>query len=402
MDASRASRAQKANAQSSTPARLAGLHGIEATDALPGAPGADRPGAAARVTAGGGGAALRSAADPAAPRSRARTEGAGQEREGAAGPRDLRAGPQTGGPPRAAGGADAAGPGPRPPTPRLRRAACGAMSGGAGSRRPAPRSLSCVWDLDARAAPAPAPSGREPPPRPIIQRRARSLPSSPERRARAAGGAGAACGPGCRRQLRVRFADALGLELAQVKVFDAGDDPSVPRHVLSRLAAGSERCCGGGGPDPEFALRCLVPDFPPPVEAADFGERLGRQRVCLERVTCSGLGVAGTVRVRNLAFEKQVAVRYSLSGWRSAHEAAARWRGPAGAPGGAEDVFAFAFPVPPFLLQPGARVLFAVRYRVAGAEYWDNNDRRDYSLTCRSHPLRPPPGAGDDSWIHFI
>lgn len=149
-----------------------------------------------------------------------------------------------------------------------------------GSRKPAPRSLSCLSDLDRGSAPEPRPyrpprsPGRAPPPppapagcdphlRPIILRRARSLPSSPERRQEAAGAPGAACRPGCRRQHRVRFADALGLELAQVKVFNAGDDPSVPLHVLSRLAINSDLCCSS--PDLEFTLQCLVPDFPPPL-----------------------------------------------------------------------------------------------------------------------------------------
>ncbi|XP_069845851.1 protein phosphatase 1 regulatory subunit 3D [Dipodomys merriami] len=278
------------------------------------------------------------------------------------------------------------------------------MSGGAGSRRPVLRSLSCLSNLDAAAAPrelprAPAPSGCASPPRPIIARRARSLPTSPERRPRAAGAAGAPGRAGGGRPPRVRFADALGLELAQVRVFSAGDDPAVPLHVLSRLAVDSE--LRRRRADPPFTLRCLVPDFPPPVEAADFGERLGRQLVCLERVSCSDLGVSGTVRVRNVAFEKQVSVRYTFSGWRRAHEAAARWRGPAGAPG-TEDVFAFGFPVPPFLLELGAHVHFALRYRVAGAEYWDNNDRRDYSLTCREHRLQLPRGECEESWIHFI
>ncbi|XP_076973013.1 protein phosphatase 1 regulatory subunit 3D [Tamandua tetradactyla] len=284
-----------------------------------------------------------------------------------------------------------------------------------GFRKPALRSLSCLSDLDGgptreprpcrppgtpgRAPLAPAPSGCDPSLRPIILRRARSLPSSPERRQKAAGAPGAGCRPGCSRQLRVRFADALGLELAQVKVFNAGDDPSVPLHVLSRLAINADLCCSSQ--DLEFTLRCLVPDFPPPVEAADFGERLRRQLVCLERVTCSDLGISGTVRVRNVAFEKQVAVRYTFSGWRSAHEAAGRWRGPAGE-AGAEDVFSFGFPVPPFLLALGSRVHFALRYRVAGGEHWDNNEGRDYSLTCRGHELRMPRGECEESWIHFI
>ncbi|XP_037357552.1 protein phosphatase 1 regulatory subunit 3D [Talpa occidentalis] len=274
-----------------------------------------------------------------------------------------------------------------------------------GPRKPAPRSLSCLSDLDGGARGEPRPCrrpespGGEPGLRPSLQRRARSLPSSPERRQQGPRAPGSACRPGCSRQLRVRFADALGLELAQVRVFHAGDDPAVPLHVLSRLAVGADLCCGRQ--DAEFTLRCLVPDFPPPVEAPDFAERLRRQLVCLERVTCSDLGVRGSVRVCNVAFEKQVAVRYTFSGWRSEHEAAARWRGPAGA-GGAEDVFAFGFPVPPFLRALGSRVHFALRYRVAGAEYWDNNLGRDYSLTCRDHALRMPRGECEESWIHFI
>lgn len=265
-----------------------------------------------------------------------------------------------------------------------------------GSRKLVPRSLSCLSDMDRRPC---RPPGCDPRLRPIIQRRSRSLPTSPERRAKAAGALGTACGAGCNRQVRVRFADALGLELAQVKVFNAGDDPSVPLHVLSRLAINSDLCCSSQ--DLEFTLQCLVPDFSPPIETPGFAERLARQLVCLERVTCSDLGISGTVRVRNVAFEKQVTVRYTFSGWRSAHEAVARWRGPAGAEG-TEDIFAFGFPVPPFLLELSSQVHFALRYGVAGAEYWDNNDGRDYSLTCRSHALHMPRGECEESWIHFI
>lgn len=273
-----------------------------------------------------------------------------------------------------------------------------------GRRKPTPRSLSCLSDLDGAAG---ASATREPRPsrapaaaadtrglRPIIQRRARSLPSSPERRQKSGGAAGGAC-----RRHRVRFADALGLELAQVKVFQAGDDPAVPLHVLSRLAIASDLGCSSQ--ELEFTLQCLVPDFSPPVDAPDFQARLQRQLVCLERVTCSDLGISGSVRVRNVAFEKQVVVRYTFSGWRSAHEVAARWRGPAGTQG-TEDVFAFGFPVPPFMLARGSLVHFALRYRVAGREYWDNNDGRNYSLTCRDHALHMPRGECEESWIHFI
>lgn len=279
-----------------------------------------------------------------------------------------------------------------------------------GFRKPTPRSLSCLSDLDGaagasvtrepRPSRAPAAAGDTRGLRPIIQRRARSLPSSPERRQKTGGAAGGACRPGCTsRRLRVRFADALGLELAQVKVFQAGDDPAVPLHVLSRLAIASDLGCSSQ--ELEFTLQCLVPDFSPPADAPDFQARLQRQLVCLERVTCSDLGISGSVRVCNVAFEKQVVVRYTFSGWHSAHEVAARWRGPAGTQG-TEDVFAFGFPVPPFMLARGSLVHFALRYRVAGREYWDNNDGRNYSLTCRDHALHMPRGECEESWIHFI
>ncbi|XP_007669663.2 protein phosphatase 1 regulatory subunit 3D [Ornithorhynchus anatinus] len=292
----------------------------------------------------------------------------------------------------------------------------------AGLRRPvpraAPRSLSCLAELDrdgARDLPVREPEvgeGRRraagpPDLRPIMRRRARSLPSSPERRKKAAGGAGPRCRAGCSRQHRVRFADALGLELTQVKVFNAGDDPAVPLHVLSRLSLDSDLCCGGGGgggggggssPELEFTMRCLVPDFPQPADEDDFFDRLRRDKVRLERVTSSDLGISGTVRVLNVAFEKQVSVRYTFNRWRAQLEAAARWRSSAGE----ADLFSFCFPVPPFLLPGlGSAVQFAVRYRVGEDEYWDNNGGRDYSLVCRSHPLRMPREC-EESWIHFI
>ncbi|GAB0197454.1 synaptonemal complex protein 2 [Grus japonensis] len=102
---------------------------------------------------------------------------------------------------------------------------------------------------------------------------------------------------------RVRFADALGLELTEVKVFQTGEDPSIPLHVLSRLSINSDLWYSNS--DLEFTMQCLVPDFQQPVDCMDFSSRLQEQQVCLERVTSSDLGLSGTIQVRNVAFEKQ-------------------------------------------------------------------------------------------------
>ncbi|NXT51591.1 PPR3D phosphatase, partial [Pluvianellus socialis] len=235
--------------------------------------------------------------------------------------------------------------------------------------------------------------------RPIIRRRARSLPTSPTRRKWAAEQCQV---PGCQSRMnRVRFADALGLELTEVKVFQTGEDPSIPLHVLSRLSINSDLWYSSS--DLEFTMQCLVPDFQQPADCVDFSSRLQEQQVCLERVTSSDLGLSGTIQVRNVAFEKRVSVRYTFDQWKSLHEACARWHSsiPEKNGQGQVDVFTFFLPVPPFLLQLCSVVQFAARYQVNGWEYWDNNRGKNYSLTCRTHPLKMPREC-EESWIHFI
>ncbi|KAL4655886.1 protein phosphatase 1 regulatory subunit 3D-like [Arapaima gigas] len=230
----------------------------------------------------------------------------------------------------------------------------------------------------------------EPTPKPIIRRRARSLPSTVERRRDS-------------RQLQVRFVDSLGLDLEEVKVFKVGEDPSVPQHVLSRLLMSAEMAAGK---HLEISLPYFKAEFPErPMEQADFVARLCRQCVCLEQVLCSEVGIIATAQVLNLAFEKDVSARYSFTDWKSSAESKATWvstvhRG-GGVDGPASDVFRFRLPVPPFILRPGAALEFAVRFCVAGAEFWDNNDGRNYRLMCHSYQLAVPKEC-EDSMVHFI
>ncbi|MBN3309066.1 PPR3D phosphatase, partial [Amia calva] len=234
----------------------------------------------------------------------------------------------------------------------------------------------------------------EPKPKSIIRRRARSLPSSPERRKGSYKERGSQ---------RVRFVDSLGLELAEVKVFKAAEDPSVPLHVLSRLLLNSELATGR---HLEIPLHYLQPDFAQqPGDQADFHDRLSRQNVCLERVVCFELGITGSVWVRNLAFEKEVSVRYSFTDWKSSSDTKACWEssvsGGSVTTGPGLDLFRFRLPVPPFILLPGATLEFAICYHVRGAEFWDNNNGHNYSLTCHSYKLTVPKEC-EGSLVHFI
>nr|XP_045009989.1 protein phosphatase 1 regulatory subunit 3E [Jaculus jaculus] len=228
--------------------------------------------------------------------------------------------------------------------------------------------------------------------------RSRAQVQSRGRRARSAPAAGdGARAPRSRSpntRKRVRFADALGLELAAVRRFRPGELPRVPRHVQIQLQKDALRHFAPRQPrarSPQEARAALEPASEP-----GFAVRLQAQRICLERVEAGPLGVAGSARVLDLAYEKRVSVRWSADGWRSQRESPAAYAGPAPPPPRA-DRFAFRLPAPP----TGGALLFALRYRVTGHEFWDNNGGRHYVLRGPEHP-----GSGGvreaRGWIHFI
>ncbi|KAM9443776.1 protein phosphatase 1, regulatory subunit 3Db [Clarias gariepinus] len=218
----------------------------------------------------------------------------------------------------------------------------------------------------------------------IMRKRARSLPSSEETMTR--------------RCSQVRFIDCLGLELEHVKFFRVGEDPKVPDHVINRLLASSELAFGK---HLELSLPFFQPFFPEDISSEpDFLERLCHRRVCLEQVHCSELGITGTAQVLNLAFEKQVSVRYSFTDWKSSAECKACWVSTVHRDHVQSDVFRFRLPVPPFILKPGASLEFAICYRVLGTEHWDNNDGRNYKLACQTYKLIVPKEC-EDSMVHF-
>lgn len=231
----------------------------------------------------------------------------------------------------------------------------------------------------------------EPPPKPIIRQRSRSLPSTTQKKRKC-------------RNVGVRFVDSLGLDLEDIKLFKSGEDPFVPHHVTCRLLMGAELA---DGKHLEISLPYLRPVFDlQPGDEPGFLHRLSQQKVCLERVLCSELGVMVITQVLNLDFEKEVTARYTFTEWKSCMETKASWVSTTTKTlegGGWQlscDTFQFHLPSPPFL-QPGAVLQFAIKYRVCGAEYWDNNGGDNYKLVCHNYKLAVPKEC-EDSMVHFI
>uniref|UniRef100_A0A8C6UFJ4 Protein phosphatase 1, regulatory subunit 3Db n=1 Tax=Neogobius melanostomus TaxID=47308 RepID=A0A8C6UFJ4_9GOBI len=247
-------------------------------------------------------------------------------------------------------------------------------------RPPAPRS-----PITKPQAPKSEPT-IEPPAKPIMRRRAKSLSFSP------------ADTMALRRSPQVRFVDSLGLELEEVKVFKVQEHPLIPHHVMFRLLMSSEMAFRKS---PELSLPYFKPCFPEDLRSQpNFMGRLHSQSVCLEHIHCSDQGITGTICVLNLAYEKHVSVLYSFTNWRTHTDTIASWAssGNPNTPG--TDIFRFRLPVPPFILEPGAILEFAIRYSVKGTNYWDNNEGQNYKLSCHSYKVTVPKEC-EDSMLHF-
>ncbi|MDX9724211.1 MAG: carbohydrate-binding protein [Myxococcota bacterium] len=91
--------------------------------------------------------------------------------------------------------------------------------------------------------------------------------------------------------------------------------------------------------------------------------------------------MTGAVRVFNLGFEKEVAIRYSLDDWQSWQEVPAEWD--------EREDWRFRIEGLGSTAALPSHVRFAVRYTVNGADYWDNNRNQDYE-----HKLAPSFQAG--------
>lgn len=175
----------------------------------------------------------------------------------------------------------------------------------------------------------------------------------------------------CRK--RVKFADAMGLNLASVRHFSIAEDPQVPSEVFAALRT---------RPAPHDAAvgRRLAPAFEMRLRTEVTEARVNRCGVALERASMSGWTVRGVIRA-NVAdnSETEVGLRYTFNNWASFADAAA-------VPVSGDCVpdsqrFSFTVHTPPFL-EPGASVYFAVYMRTERGEFWDNNDQQNYCVQC--------------------
>lgn len=193
----------------------------------------------------------------------------------------------------------------------------------------------------------------------------------------------------------VRFADVLGLDLADVRTF-LDEIPKVPRSAYEDLECADlvdtanpslregtlsdilGSVCLGGKSKPD---RCLIPLFQQPGGQLDFIDRVRDDFVCLENAMVTdtvSYSISGTARVRNLDFHKSVHVRYTLDGWKTFADLQATYF-PNSCDGFSDK---FSFVLYAHTVQVGQRLEFAIRFQCKGSQYWDNNRGANYAFQC--------------------
>ena len=101
--------------------------------------------------------------------------------------------------------------------------------------------------------------------------------------------------------------------------------------------------------------------------------------IVVENIDLVGSTVEGIIRVRNLAFDKSIAVYFTLDHWETTSEVTARYK--ASLPNGTFDWFRFSIKLGDVLSHAQEKTLYlAVRYAVSGREIWDNNNGRNYQV----------------------
>ncbi|XP_067430251.1 protein phosphatase 1 regulatory subunit 3B isoform X2 [Thunnus thynnus] len=193
---------------------------------------------------------------------------------------------------------------------------------------------------------------------------------------------------------QVTFADHRGLSLTRVKVFSQFNDPiDIPLNIQEMLSSALSVTAEEDK---------LVLDFTQPSsDYLNFRQSLERNCVILEHCVLKEKALTGTVKVRNLAFEKSVKLRVTFDTWKSHTDVACEYVKDT-YPSSYSDTFSFQVSLPDEL-RLHERIEFAVSYEVDGCEYWDSNQGSNYRILWSSMRRRDQDACSPrrDFGIHF-
>ncbi|XP_052100307.1 protein phosphatase 1 regulatory subunit 3B-like [Mytilus californianus] len=177
---------------------------------------------------------------------------------------------------------------------------------------------------------------------------------------------------------KVSFADHRGMALACVKIMTEPSDvpPKIKEEVLAAVRQGATAGVSDQPP--------LVINFPQPAsDYLAFRDLLEQNCVSLENVIIRDYKVLGTIKVKNISFEKRVFVRVTFDSWENCLDVEGVFL--QGQPSASNniDTFSFEFDVPTDL-DRNSVVEFAVCFEANSQQYWDNRKGENYKITICS------------------
>ena len=183
-----------------------------------------------------------------------------------------------------------------------------------------------------------------------------------------------------RTQKKVSFADHKGLALAHVRLVKESPDepPALNCDVLSSITKGANA-----------DISCKPPIklcfSQPASDYMAFRDRISTNLVSLENVILRDYTMEGTIKVKNVTFEKSVYVRLSLDEWESHEDTPATYvPGPGMSYADPYDTFSFRIEVPPSF-DVTKKVQFAVCFEENGKQHWDNNNGQNYCVVSENY-----------------
>lgn len=181
----------------------------------------------------------------------------------------------------------------------------------------------------------------------------------------------------------VRFADALGLDLTDVRHFSKECLPNISKSAFAdlKISQNNSPTSSGKASKSMSGCRTLVPKFQQPGADPLFFNRIKYEKVCLENVEINGTNIKGVIMVSNLGFEKMVLVRYTTDNWTSNCYIIADFVS-SQSTDKSFDRFHFKIEAP--CIKFREKLIFVVKYVVNGQVFWDNNHGNDYILECRN------------------
>ncbi|KAF9533664.1 putative phosphatase regulatory subunit-domain-containing protein [Crepidotus variabilis] len=163
----------------------------------------------------------------------------------------------------------------------------------------------------------------------------------------------------------------------------SGTDSDFPWFIYGHGESASRPGTGSGVEFDEKKAKLVMHSNMPP-RAAPFHPLMD---VSLEDLTLSpdAANILGHVIVRNIAFNKSIAVRFTFDKWQTTSEVLAKWQESVGREK-LWDRFSFSIRLNDLILMKreeveGKRLELAVRYSVDGRDIWDNNNAKNYIAT---------------------